>query len=94
MKGKSFIPGNQLEMRFYIPFPKSWSKKKQALMYFRPHQSAPDIDNLVKGVMDSIFENKGGDHTVHEIHATKKWAEKGMIAIKNLKANPPEGGEG
>lgn len=41
---------------FYMPIPKSWSKaKKQAaeLLQIRP-TTKPDIDNLVKAVLDAI----------------------------------------
>ena len=32
---------------FFIPMPKSWSKKKKAAMFDRGHKQRPDIDNLL-----------------------------------------------
>lgn len=84
MKDKKFQPGNKLEIKFFVPFPKSWTGKKRAAMYLQPHQSPPDIDNYIKGLFDSLFENHGGDHTVYEIHAVKRWATEGYIEVRNL----------
>ncbi len=45
-----------MKVDFYIPIPKSWSKaKKQAaeIQKLRP-ASKPDIDNLVKAVLDGM----------------------------------------
>lgn len=81
-KMDKFCPSERLHICFQLAMPKSWSKKKRREMDFMPHQQKPDLDNLCKSVMDVFFEN---DSVVHEIHATKIWANKGMIAIKNLK---------
>lgn len=44
-----------LELRFTMPIPASWSKKKAAAAVEGrlPHTSRPDVDNLGKLVMDS-----------------------------------------
>lgn len=39
--------------RFYMPIPKSWSKKEKSRMVGRPHVKKPDLDNLVKLVKDA-----------------------------------------
>lgn len=41
-----------VSMRFYMPIPASWSKKKQAAALGSPHDKMPDIDNLVKFILD------------------------------------------
>lgn len=39
---------------FYIPMPKSWSKKKKELMKGQLHLQKPDIDNFEKGFYDAL----------------------------------------
>lgn len=40
---------------FFIPFPKSYSKKKMEEMNEQYHTLKPDLDNLLKAFFDSIF---------------------------------------
>ena len=63
---------------FYIPMPKSWSKKKKALMHGTQHQQKPDIDNLLKAVLDATMKE---DCTVWSICTHKRWAYEGAINI-------------
>lgn len=42
-----------VSVRFLMPIPQSWSKKKKAEAVDRTHVSKPDIDNLIKGVFDA-----------------------------------------
>ena len=44
----------ELSLRFYMPIPKSLSKKKQAALVDQPHIKKPDIDNLIKAVIDTM----------------------------------------
>lgn len=46
-------------MKCYLPIPKSTSGKKTKLLYNTPHKKSPDVDNIAKSVMDSLFENDG-----------------------------------
>ena len=59
---------------FGIPMPKSWSKRKRAAHDATPHTSKPDVDNLVKGVLDAvtgiIFTD---DAQVYSLTAVKWW---------------------
>ena len=41
-------------MRFGLPIPKSWSKSRRSLSDRRLHTSKPDLDNLVKAVLDAL----------------------------------------
>ncbi len=41
-----------LDITFIFEIPKSYSNKKQALILNKPHQVRPDLDNLLKYVMD------------------------------------------
>ena len=78
---EEFIPGNELIMEFYIPMPKSWSKKKRAEFVGEPHtQNRLDLDNLCKAVMDALIKDDG---CVHYLKAKKIWSEEGMIKLDN-----------
>ncbi len=77
---QNFQPANELIMTFYVMMPKSWSKKKKAEMVGTPMQSKADIDNIVKGVLDSLLKK---DETVWKICASKRWAFSGQIIVKN-----------
>jgi len=68
----------ELFMEFYIPMPKSWSKKKKAEYKGKTHQQKPDIDNLLKGVMDAIFKE---DSHVHTVYGKKTWAEEASVTF-------------
>ena len=63
-----FQKSSSLFIRFEMPMPNSWSKKKKMKMHQKPHQQKPDIDNLVKAVLDSLFHD---DSHVFYINAFK-----------------------
>ena len=66
-------------VRFVIPMPPSWSMKKRAEMIGQPHTQKPDVDNLLKGLMDALLEDDSG---VHTISVQKVWGEEGGITIR------------
>jgi Holliday junction resolvase RusA-like endonuclease len=70
-------------LKFYMPMPKSWSKKKKARMNFEPKMTMPDLDNLIKAFKDSLFEQ---DNAVWDYRASKYWydGEKGFIEVWEL----------
>jgi Holliday junction resolvase RusA-like endonuclease len=72
----------EIYVEFYIPMPKSWSKKKKDLLNNKPHEKRPDIDNLVKGVMDALFKE---DSHVHTVYAKKIWSYNPGITFITLK---------
>lgn len=72
--------GDRLRMDFYVPMPKTWSKKKKAEMNRAPHQQKPDIDNYIKGLLDAVFKD---DSKVHEILARKFWSMEPAIVLAN-----------
>lgn len=69
-----------LDVSFIMPMPKSWSKKKRAAMNGKPHTARPDIDNLVKALMDGMICLKD-DCTVYAVRADKKYGERGEVRI-------------
>lgn len=81
-KLRDALPGYELGMdlniRFYIAMPKSYSKKKRAELDGTYHDQKPDIDNLAKGFMDAF---KSEDKHVAVLHAEKYWAEEGAVEV-------------
>lgn len=43
-----------LSLHFDLPYPKSWPKKRKRNYENEPHLTKPDIDNLVKWVLDCM----------------------------------------
>ncbi len=68
---------------FVIPMPASWSKKKKKIYGTQPHRQKPDLDNLIKALGDSLYED---DSILYSYTATKVWGYEGKIIIdKQLK---------
>lgn len=72
------IPEDSAHIKFFIPMPKSWSKKKKLGMMLKPHQQRPDVDNLLKAILDAVFDE---DCRVFDIRVSKYWSDKGSIVI-------------
>ena len=70
---------NDCNIKFALPMPKSWSKKKKKEMDGMPHQQTPDIDNLIKALLDAVYSNDSGIHSLGKIK--KIWSTKGHIVI-------------
>lgn len=72
-QGEPFLGPVSLEIRFDMPRPKHLRGTEQ-----RPHTVKPDIDNLVKAVMDAL--TKAGwwidDSKVWELKTSKQYAAK------------------
>ena len=73
------IPDSGSQITFRLPMPKSWSNKKREEMNGKPHQQTPDVDNLLKAVMDAVMKQ---DNSVWDIRPTKLWAIHGSITIR------------
>ena len=65
-------------IRFILRMPDSWSEKRKIEHNGKPHMRRPDLDNLVKGLLDALYEN---DAVVWDFHAQKTWGRSGMILI-------------
>lgn len=72
-------PGGRLRVQFILPMPASWSKRRRASMAGAPHQSRPDVDNLVKGLLDAALPD--GDAGVWQVRAEKYWGGRGGIIL-------------
>lgn len=79
------IPPNSkiaLSLEFGFKMPISWSKKKKTEMLDEPHTQTPDIDNLVKNVLDrgnGILWSD--DRNIYSLTATKRWSDENYIKI-------------
>lgn len=75
--------GGELKITFGISMPESWPKHKKEILCQNPHTQAPDIDNLVKAVLDCLCPKS--DAHVHTILANKIWAttNRPFIQIQN-----------
>ena len=73
------VPFGGAHVTFVLPMPKSWSKGKKRIMDGKPHRAKPDIDNLLKGLLDAVYPDD--DSAVWDIRATKRWGEQGMILL-------------
>jgi len=78
------IPESGAHIRFYLKMPKSWSKKKKLAMEGHPHQQRPDIDNLLKGLLDAVYHE---DSVVYNISASKYWSVNPGFTISVQKTN-------
>ena len=45
----------------------------------RPHQQKPDVDNLLKALMDALFDD---DCKVWSVAVSKVWGESGKITVR------------
>ena len=72
----------ELDIVFFIPMPKSWSKKKRSEMAGTPHKQRPDLDNYIKGLLDALLEE---DCKVWRVSARKIWVDtEGCITINRV----------
>lgn len=59
-----------LEVVAYIEIPERWSAKRKANMRGRVHERTPDLDNIIKGIMDCLFPQ---DKSISRLVAEKRW---------------------
>ena len=72
------LPESGATVVFVIPFPKSYSNKKRFELDGQPHKQKPDIDNLLKALMDAVYDD---DSCVYNITLFKYWGYVGSISI-------------
>lgn len=64
---------------FHMPMPASWSKSKRAELEGEPHCQTPDLDNLVKALLDAVLTD---DAHVWRIQAEKRWSSMPGITVE------------
>lgn len=90
--GECFKGPVHLEFCFYMPIPKSWSKKKQAKVLSAAHTNKPDTTNLQKFAEDClkgiVFED---DKQVWSILSQKVYSDNPRTVIYVLEINSSSG---
>ena len=75
--------GIALYVIFYMPMPKSWSKKRKIELDMKPHLFKRDLDNLLKMILDRaegiLFDN---DKRIYSIHAEKVYSDNVGIDLR------------
>jgi Holliday junction resolvase RusA-like endonuclease len=81
--GQPFAMQDGAHITFYVTMANSWSHKKREEMDGQVHRQKPDIDNMLKALLDSMFIE---DAHVGYIGSVKKvWCDRqvGYIRIEN-----------
>ena len=63
---------------FIMPMAESWSEKKKAAHDGKAHRQKPDLDNLLKALLDAIYED---DCHISALYIEKIWGREGSISI-------------
>ena len=74
------VPVSGASVTFVIPMPPSWAQKKRDQSNRQPHMQRPDLDNLVKALLDAIYVQDSG---VWDLHARKVWGHEGAIVVES-----------
>lgn len=72
------VPDSGATVIFYVPMPKSWTKTKRSFLDGKSHQQRPDIDNMLKALLDAVYEE---DCQIWDIRVKKIWAQEGAISV-------------
>ncbi|GAB3283120.1 RusA family crossover junction endodeoxyribonuclease [Larkinella harenae] len=75
------LTADPLKIVFHLPISASLSKKKQIAHLGQLHRHKPDVDNLLKGLMDAWLKN---DQAVASVWIEKRWAAQGGIEISRI----------
>lgn len=76
------VPKAYSEIIFKLKMPAGWPKKKKEQFNNKPHMQTPDLDNLLKALLDAVYTD---DSAVWNIKVSKLWAYEGEIIIKEVK---------
>lgn len=73
----------KVSLFFYFISPKSWSKNQKLLAIGQYKRTKPDIDNLIKPVLDAANNRLWkDDNQIVEIYSFKQYAEQPKIILK------------
>jgi len=74
------VPISGAKIMFILPMPRTWSKKRKDAMDAMPHQQKPDLDNLLKALLDAVYSDDS--RVWHIADLSKSWGYKGSILIE------------
>ncbi len=72
---------------FWMPIPPSWPKKNKLEAEGTPHTQTPDIDNLLKALLEGVYRDH--DAIVWSVWAEKRWSSKPGIEVIPLCSELP-----
>lgn len=72
------LPASGATVIFCLPMPKSWSAKRRGEMDGTEHRQTPDLDNMIKALMDAT---RAQDSVVSSISAYKIWSQAAGFAV-------------
>lgn len=75
------LPGKLKSLVFLVQMPKSWSVKKRNIMYGKPHEQRPDLDNFLKAFWDALCKEDSHIYCI-EGQLGKYWDYEGKIILK------------
>lgn len=84
LQGVGYELPEEFTVTFGMELPDQYSRKKKELLLGQPHKQRPDIDNLLKGLMDALLTE---DCRVWKVTAKKIWAKRGFILIEDENDN-------
>ena len=70
-----FVGPLNVVIELAFPMPQSWSYKKQAAMREAWHTQKPDIDNVVKAILDALKDRWRDDTQVARLTVDKRWTD-------------------
>ncbi len=73
------LPEYGAAVHFHVSMPQSWSKKKKQDMVGTPHKQTPDLDNMLKALMDAVYQDDKKVWNIRDL--SKFWAHEGSIVI-------------
>jgi len=82
------LPDSGSIIRFFLLMPKSWRNPEREANVNRLHRKKPDLDNLLKAFLDSLFVE---DKTISHIgEVSKYWvdSDQGWIEVITKEHNP------
>ncbi len=75
------VPDCGSHVIFILPMPKSWSGRKRQTMCGMPHTAKPDVDNLIKALLDAVYAN---DQHIWDLRKSKIWGRTGAIIVRDI----------
>lgn len=85
MLAKGFNPKGAVRIEFGIKIPKRTPKSKLDEIIGSPHKKKPDLDNLLKSIIDALCP--ASDSHIHTIVAKKVWALNSYIEVEDYDAD-------
>lgn len=70
---------NGKSIEFTMAMPKSWSKKKKVSLDGTPHRQTPDLDNLIKALLDAHMSDDSGIWCLGMV--SKIWGYTGQLRL-------------